>query len=73
MLVGLAVTGIGGTAMTALGLLGLPIGLALMVGALEFVGANEPQGWPLAGRIVPVAYIGWSLWLIALGVGLLLG
>jgi hypothetical protein len=34
--------------------------------------ANEKDGWPLAGTIVPIAYIAWSLWLIALGVLLLL-
>ena len=55
-----------------LGLIGLPIGVALLVGAVEFVGPNERHGWPLAGRIVPVAYIAWSLWLVALGVFLLL-
>jgi hypothetical protein len=54
-----------------LGLVGLPIGLAMLVGTLEFVGPNERRGWPLAGTIVPIAYIAWSLWLIALGVFLL--
>jgi Domain of unknown function (DUF4386) len=55
-----------------LGVIGLPIGVALLVGTLEFVGPNEKDGWPLAGRIVPIAYIAWSLWLVALGVLLLL-
>ena len=41
-------------------------------GTLEFVGPNERDGWRLAGTIVPIAYIAWSLWLIALGVFLLL-
>jgi hypothetical protein len=54
-----------------LGFIGIPIGLALLIGTLEFVGPNEERGWPLAGTIVPIAYIAWSLWLIALGVGLL--
>jgi hypothetical protein len=54
-----------------LGIVGLPIGVALLVGTLEFVGPNEKDGWPLAGTIVPIAYVGWSLWLVALGVGLL--
>jgi hypothetical protein len=54
-----------------LGVIGLPIGVALLVGTLEFVGPNEQDGWPLAGTIVPIAYIAWSLWLVALGVGLL--
>ena len=55
-----------------LGLVGLPIGLALLIGSLEFVGPNEKAGWPLAGTIVPIAYVAWSLWLVALGVFLLL-
>ena len=55
-----------------LGLIGLPIGVALLVGTLEFVGPNEKDGWPLAGTIVPIAYIAWSLWLIALGIFLIL-
>ncbi len=54
-----------------LGVLGLPIGIALLVGTLEFVGPNEPDGWALAGTIVPIAYIAWSVWLMALGVFLL--
>ena len=55
-----------------LGLIGIPVGVTLLIGTLEFVGPNEEQGWPLAGTIVPIAYIAWSIWLIALGVGLLL-
>jgi hypothetical protein len=55
-----------------LGWLGLPIGAALLVGSLEFVGPNERSGWSLAGTIIPIAYIAWSLWLIALGIGLML-
>ena len=53
------------------GLVGIPIGIALLVGTLEFVGPNEPDGWTLAGTIVPIAYIAWSIWLIVLGVLLL--
>jgi Domain of unknown function (DUF4386) len=55
-----------------LGLVGLPIAVALLVGTLEFVGPNERDGWSLAGTIVPIAYIAWSVWLIALGVFLLI-
>lgn len=54
-----------------LGWIAIPIGVAQLIGALEFVGPNEPEGWSVAGRIVPVAYIAWSLWLIACGVILL--
>lgn len=38
---------------------------------LPGVGPNEPEGWRLAGTIVPVAYIAWSGWLILLGAFLL--
>jgi uncharacterized protein DUF4386 len=55
-----------------LGILGAVIGVALLIGSLEFVGPNERDGWKLAGTIVPIAYIAWSVWLIALGVFLLL-
>jgi Domain of unknown function (DUF4386) len=55
-----------------LGVIGIPIGVALLIGTLEFVGANEEHGWTLAGTLVPIAYIAWSIWLIALGIGLLL-
>jgi Domain of unknown function (DUF4386) len=55
-----------------LGWLGVPIGAALLVGSLEFVGPNERAGWSIAGTIVPIAYIAWSLWLIALGISLIL-
>src|SRR3954454_13084717 len=40
-----------------LGIIGVPIGIALLVGTLEFVGPNERDGWRLAGVIVPIAYI----------------
>ena len=45
--------------------------VALLFGTLEFAGPNERDGWPLAGTVVPIAYIAWSLWLIALGIFLL--
>jgi hypothetical protein len=54
-----------------LGWVGVPIGVALLIGSLEFVGPNERAGWAVAETIVPIAYIAWSLWLIALGVGLI--
>ena len=50
------------------GIAGIPIGVALVLGSLEFVGPNEEHGWQLAGTIVPIAYVAWSVWLIALGV-----
>lgn len=54
-----------------LGLAGMPIGAALLIGSFEFVGPNEEHGWKLAAVIVPIAYVAWSLWLVALGVGIL--
>jgi len=55
-----------------LGVIRVPIGVALLIGTLEFVGPNEKDGWPLAGTIVPIAYVAWSLWLILLGVFLII-
>jgi hypothetical protein len=56
---------------TWLGWLAIPIGVTQLIGALEFIGANEPKGWAVAERVTPIAYIAWSLWLIACGVALL--
>jgi Domain of unknown function (DUF4386) len=55
----------------AFGIVGLALGPLFVVGSFEFVGSNERNGWKLAGSLVPVAYIGWSLWLLAIGVALL--
>jgi hypothetical protein len=52
---------------------GITIGLFLMVGSLEFVGRFEEQGWKLAGAIVPITHIAWSLWLILSGLVLVVG
>jgi hypothetical protein len=38
---------------------------------MEFVGSFEAGGWKVAGKLVPIAYIGWSLWLLAMGIALL--
>jgi hypothetical protein len=56
-----------------LALPGIAIGLALVAGSLEFVGRFEETGWKLAGALVPIAYIAWSLWLIGAGLVLLFG
>jgi Domain of unknown function (DUF4386) len=57
---------------TAFGIIGLILGPLFVVASFEFVGSNEPSGWKLAGSLVPVMYIGWSLWLLSIGVALLL-
>jgi hypothetical protein len=36
-----------------------------------FLGRFEPTGWKLAGPLTPIAYVLWSLWLVAVGVALL--
>jgi uncharacterized protein DUF4386 len=54
------------------GVTGLVLSPLFLLGSLEFVGPFEHAGWRLAGVLVPVAYIGWSIWLLAIGVGLLI-
>jgi hypothetical protein len=54
-----------------LGVIGIVVGLALVVCSFEFVGRFAPPGWGLAAKLTPVAYIVWSLWLIATGVAVL--
>jgi hypothetical protein len=51
-----------------LGWTGIAIGALLVVGSLEFVGRFEETGWPVAETLVPVAYVAWSVWLVATGV-----
>jgi hypothetical protein len=53
------------------GVVGLLLGPFFVLGSAGFVGTFEPRGWRLAGMLIPVAYIGWSLWLFAMGVALL--
>ena len=56
----------------AFGVAGLVLGPLFVVGSFEFVGPNERDGWKLAGGLVPITYIGWSLWLFAIGMALLI-
>jgi Domain of unknown function (DUF4386) len=55
---------------TWLGIVGIVIGPVLVLCALEFVGRFEPTGWKVAERVTPIAYIAWSLWLVATGIAL---
>lgn len=55
-----------------LGIVGILTGAVLALCSLEFVGPFERTGWTLAARLTPVAYVVWSLWLVATGVFLLL-
>jgi Domain of unknown function (DUF4386) len=54
------------------GIIGLLLAPLFVLGSLEFVGPFEPRGWRLAATLVPFTYIGWSIWLLALGISLLL-
>jgi hypothetical protein len=70
VLIGVAV--IQGTALpTWLGWPGIVIGAGLAVGSAEFLGPNEERGWGLAGAAIPILYIAWSLWLLAMGIALI--
>jgi hypothetical protein len=56
---------------TWLGWPGIVIGVGLAVGSAEFLGPNEERGWNLAGAAIPVLYIAWSIWLLAIGIALI--
>jgi hypothetical protein len=53
-----------------IGVLGVVIGPVLALCSFEFLGGRE-DGWKLAGKLTPIAYVGWSLWLVATGIALL--
>ena len=70
VLIGVAVIG-GGTALPIwLAWPGIVIGAGLLVGSAEFLGPNEERGWGLAGAAIPILYIAWSIWLLAMGIAL---
>jgi hypothetical protein len=70
VLIGIGV--VQGTALpTWLGWPGIVIGAGLAVGSTEFLGPNEERGWGLAGAAIPILYIAWSGWLLAMGVALI--
>lgn len=71
VLIGLAL--VLGTSLPAwLGWPGLVIGAALAIGSAEYLGPNEERGWRLAGAAIPVLYIAWSVWLLAMGIALII-
>jgi uncharacterized protein DUF4386 len=55
----------------AVGVAGIVVGPVLALCAFEFVGAHERDGWKVAGQLTPIAYVAWSLWLVATGVALI--
>ena len=56
---------------TWLGWPGIVIGAGLVVASAEFLGPNEERGWRLAGAAIPILYVAWSFWLLAMGVALI--
>ena len=54
-----------------LGVIGIALGPLFLLSSLEFVGGAEDSGWKPAATLTPITYIGWSIWLIAVGVALL--
>jgi hypothetical protein len=55
----------------AFGIIGLVLAPLFVIGSMEFIGSFEAKGWEFAGKLVPIAYVGWSLWLLATGILLL--
>ena len=55
-----------------LGWIGIVVGAGLILGSGEFLGPNEERGWRLAGAAIPILYIAWSLWLLAMGIALII-
>lgn len=51
---------------------GIVIGAVLALCSLEFVGPFERDGWKLAGAVIPIAYIAWSVWLVGMGIFVLI-
>src|SRR4051812_5292700 len=54
-----------------LGVVGIVAGPVLALCSLEFVGRSTDTGWEVAEKLTPIAYVLWSLWLVATGVALL--
>ena len=55
-----------------MGWVGIVVGAGLIVGSAEFLGRDEERGWALAGAAIPILYVAWSLWLLALGVAVII-
>ena len=55
-----------------MGWLGIIVGVGLIVGSAEFLGRDEENGWAFAGAAIPILYVAWSLWLLAIGIALII-
>ena len=71
LLIGIAVIGDGTALPFWVGWPGIVIVSGLVIGSAEFLGPNEERGWSLAGAAIPILYIAWSVWLLAMGVALI--
>jgi Domain of unknown function (DUF4386) len=71
VLIGVAIIG-GELLPTWMGWAGAVVGAGLIIGSAEFLGPNEEHGWSLAGAAIPLLYIAWSVWLLAMGIALIL-
>jgi Domain of unknown function (DUF4386) len=71
ILVGIAIV-LGDVLSVWLGWPGIVIGAGLVVGSAEFLGRSEERGWALAGTAIPLLYIAWSVWLLAMGIALII-
>ena len=54
-----------------LGVVGIVLGPLFLLCSGEFLGRFEESGFQLAGSLVPIVYVAWSIWLLALGVDFL--
>jgi hypothetical protein len=72
VLTGIAVAG--GTILLPgwMGWVGIVVGGGLIAGSAEFLGRDEDDGWDLAGAAIPILYVAWSLWLLAMGIALII-
>jgi hypothetical protein len=55
-----------------MGWVGIVVGVGLIIGSAEFLGRDEDDGWALAGAAIPILYVVWSLWLLAMGIALII-
>jgi hypothetical protein len=56
----------------AFGVTGTALATLFVLGAAEFIGPFERTGWKVSAVLVPIAYVCWSIWLLAVGIGLLI-
>ena len=55
-----------------MGWVGIVIGAGQMIGSAESWVRDGENGWALAGAAIPILYVAWSLWLLAMGIALII-